>query len=64
MDLFMAVVFLCLGNECTFLQSPEPYRSFSACMQAAANEVKDLKKNNPGIALIDGACIKVSMKGA
>lgn len=64
MNLFVAVVFVCLGTECAFLQSQNTYPSLQVCLRAAAEEVKGLKKENPQITMIDGACITVPIKGA
>ena len=64
MNIFLAVVFVCAGTECTFLQSQTTYQSLQACMKAAVEEVRGLKQANPQITLIDGACITVPMKGA
>lgn len=64
MDLFVAVVFVCVNSDCTFLQSEKTYPTFNGCIRSAAEEIKSLVQENPQITMIDGACIKVPMKGA
>jgi len=63
MNLFIAVIYLCVGPQCTFLQSEGLYRTEYECLLSAAQAAKELKQKNPG-AVVDGACIVAKFTGA
>ena len=63
MQLFLAVIFMCAGQQCGFIYEPRPYNSNQACLAALHSELNSMKKNYPA-ASAHGVCLEVEFKAA
>jgi len=63
MNLFLGVIFICLNNECKFLQAVEPDASEANCVAGLRAETQRIKAKHPD-AVLDGSCLVVKLRGA
>jgi hypothetical protein len=64
MSVFLAAIYVCLNNECVFIQSVETFNSYAECIVDTTREIRALKQKHPSIKQIDGACLEITFKGA
>lgn len=63
MNLFVAVIFVCVNEQCAFIYEPIPFNSQNECMKNLKSELDKVTSKYPA-AMAKGSCIPINFKGA
>lgn len=63
MNLFLAVVFMCLNGTCGFVYNSTPYPRYVECFTSLTNEMDSLQRRYP-TGLFHGVCLEIEFKGS
>lgn len=62
MNVFLAVVFMCLNGQCGFVYNATPYPRYVDCFLSLSSEIDSIQRKNPA-AILQGVCLEVEFKG-
>jgi hypothetical protein len=62
MNLFLAVVFMCLNGQCGFVYNSKPYPNYVNCFTSLASEMDTLQRRHP-TGMFSGVCLEVEFSG-
>ena len=62
MNVFLAVVFMCLNGQCGFVYNSNPYPNYVKCFTSLSSEMDTLQRRHP-TGLFNGVCLEVEFKG-
>lgn len=63
MELYMAVIFACFGDQCAFLQGQELFKNRAECLTNLQVEMRNIGQKYPN-ANAHGVCLPISFRGA